>query len=133
MRMDAVRVPGKSAVVTRIEHVLAPLDGSEQAETALRWLHVLPIRQITLLRVSEIEKARRSAAEDYLANVAGRLCPPQWVIDRRVVTGCPAESIVAAAAATLAVGGACFSAVSPIAWLGTLPRRPCFSAAAHYR
>ena len=96
--MDIARQIGKSAVLTGIEHVLVPLDGSAAAEAALRWLYLLPAPRITLLRVCDQQTASPSDADAYLVGAAERLCPPERIVATRVVMGCPAESIVDAAA-----------------------------------
>ena len=78
--------------------VLIPLDGSQGAEAALDWVHVLHAQQIRLLRVCPPdENVDASAARAYLADIAARACPPGAAIDLRVVSGDPAERIVAEA------------------------------------
>lgn len=82
-----------------LDCVLVPLDGSERAETALDWVHVLGARQIRLLRVCPAgEEGEVTAARQYLAEAATRACPPGATIDIRVATGDPAERIVDEAA-----------------------------------
>ena len=78
--------------------ILVPLDGSERAETALRWVQLIPSRHITLIQVCGDDQADPDAAARYLDDVAGRLCPPDRAVETRVIHGGPAEAIVAAAA-----------------------------------
>jgi nucleotide-binding universal stress UspA family protein len=87
--------------MTGFDRVLIPLDGSQQAETALDWVRVLQADRFRLLRVCPDGDEHESiAAQEYLAAAAARSCPPGAVVDIRVVAGDPAESIVAEAAET---------------------------------
>jgi nucleotide-binding universal stress UspA family protein len=87
--------------MTGFDCVLIPLDGSQQAETVLDWVRVLQARRIRLLRVcSEGAQSETTAAHEYLTAAAARLCPPGATTDIRVVSGDPAERIVAEAAET---------------------------------
>lgn len=82
--------------MTRFDRILVPLDGSERAEAVLRWVRLLPAREIRLLRVCE-EEGEREAVAAYLAQVANELDAPDRAIDARVAVGVPAERIVAEA------------------------------------
>jgi nucleotide-binding universal stress UspA family protein len=84
--------------VSRFDRILFPLDGSARAEAALRWAHLLPTREIRLLRVCQEGDAGHIAATDYLADVAARIIPAECTVETRVMHGGPAETIVAAAA-----------------------------------
>ncbi|MGH2617122.1 MAG: universal stress protein [Thermomicrobiales bacterium] len=75
------------------DRILVPLDGSERAEAALRWVQLLPARRIRLLQVCP-QADEQDAAARYLAEVAARLCPPAAAIEIRVANGGPAEGIV---------------------------------------
>lgn len=87
----------KVATHVGVKRVLAPLDGSQHAEAALRWLHLLPAAHLTLLQVCQPDPADRSRAEAYLADVRERLCPADLAVETCVVAGGPAEAIVNAA------------------------------------
>lgn len=85
--------------VTAFACVLIPLDGSERAEAALAWVRVLHAGQIRLLRVCPPgEESHAAAARNYLTDAAARLSPTRATVDIRVVSGDPAERIVAEAA-----------------------------------
>ncbi|MCC7021749.1 MAG: universal stress protein [Thermomicrobiales bacterium] len=83
--------------MSRIGHLLLPLDGSVCAEAALGWLDLLPADRVTLLRVAEAGEEADVEAEHYLAATAARHAPTQARLETLVVTGDPAEAIVAAA------------------------------------
>lgn len=82
--------------MTQFNRILVPLDGSERAEAVLRWVRLLPAREVRLLRVCEDEGARHAVAS-YLTQVARELDAPGRAIDTRVAVGVPAERIVAEA------------------------------------
>lgn len=85
--------------MTAFACVLIPLDGSERAEAALAWVQVLNAQRIRLLQVCPPEEASAVAtAQEYLADLAARSCPSGTTVDIRVVSGDPAERIVAEAA-----------------------------------
>jgi nucleotide-binding universal stress UspA family protein len=84
--------------VTAFARVLVPLDGSQRAETALRWLHLLPARTIRVLHVCAQEGPERTEAARYLEEVVARLGPPDREWETRVVVGEPGERIVGDAA-----------------------------------
>lgn len=83
--------------MTGLGRVLAPLDGTPQAEAALQWLRLLPMQHLTLLRVCEPEPGAIDRAERYLHEIAQERLAPGCAIDTRVVSGGAAESIVEAA------------------------------------
>jgi nucleotide-binding universal stress UspA family protein len=95
--MDIATETGSSAVTTGIQRLLVPLDGSEAAEVALRWLPLLPAREITLLRVCDSQIASATEATAYLAEAATRLSPFDRIIATQVAMGSAAEEIVTAA------------------------------------
>ena len=84
--------------MTGFDRVLVPLDGSARAESALRWVHLLPAREFRLLRVCREASADQEGALRYLDDVAGRLRLTGSAVESRVATGEPAEAIVDAAA-----------------------------------
>lgn len=86
--------------MTGFNCILIPLDGSERAEAALSWAHLLPADRIRLLQVCPPEEANGAASTTYLADVAARLAPPGATVDIRVAYGEPAEVIVSEAAET---------------------------------
>ncbi len=87
--------------MTAFACVLIPLDGSERAEAALDWVRVLDAQRIRLLRVCpDGEEDTTLAAREYLTTAAVRSYPAGTTIDIRVVSGDPAERIVAEAAET---------------------------------
>jgi nucleotide-binding universal stress UspA family protein len=94
--MDSVT--GTGIDIVGIEHVLAPLDGSQHAETALHWLRCIPAEHITLFQACAPDTADRQRAEDYLREVSERFWPEGQAVSTRVANGCPADAIVDAAA-----------------------------------
>lgn len=84
--------------MSAFNRVLVPLDGSERAETALRWVHLVPSQHVRLVQVCGDEQPDVDAAARYLEDVAARLCPPDREIETRVIHGGAAEGIVASAA-----------------------------------
>jgi nucleotide-binding universal stress UspA family protein len=79
-----------------LEHAVVPLDGSEQAEEALRVVDQLSrdvVHEVTVLRViSTAEEGPE--AERYLEEVAGRLPQEHLTCWRRVAQGDPTETII---------------------------------------
>jgi nucleotide-binding universal stress UspA family protein len=79
-----------------LEHAVVPLDGSEQAEEALRVVDQLArdvVHEVTVLRV--IGTAEEGPeAERYLEEVAGRLPQEHLTCWRRVAQGDPTETII---------------------------------------
>lgn len=94
--MDSATGTGTDMV--GIEHVLAPLDGSEHAETALHWLRCIPTARITLFQACAPDAADQQRAEAYLHEVSERFWPSGQTVSTRIVAGCPADAIVDAAA-----------------------------------
>jgi nucleotide-binding universal stress UspA family protein len=84
--------------MSAFNRILVPLDGSERAEAALRWVHLVPSQQVRLVQVCDDEQPDADASARYLEDVAARLCPPDRAVETRVVHGVPAEGIVASAA-----------------------------------
>ncbi|MBA2597460.1 MAG: universal stress protein [Chloroflexia bacterium] len=84
--------------MTMFNRILAPLDGSARAETALGWITILPARHVRLLQVCPGEDTRRAEAEEYLTAIAARVQAVATEVEIRVVHDEPAEGIVAAAA-----------------------------------
>jgi nucleotide-binding universal stress UspA family protein len=84
--------------VTAFARILVPLDGSPRAESALRWVHLLPAREVRLLQVCGKESPGRDEALRYLDDVASRLRLTGATAQTRVHAGEAAEVIVAEAA-----------------------------------
>ena len=96
--------------------IMVPLDGSELAECVLphveTFINDYNIPNVLIVRVvepeisyrqedfknpnilAEREERRRSAARDYLGRVADRLKKPQTMVDREVLVGRVAESLI---------------------------------------
>jgi nucleotide-binding universal stress UspA family protein len=83
--------------VTGFDRILVPLDGSQRAESALRWVHLLPTREVRLFRVCAAENGDRADALRYLDEVAARLRLTGSAVDTHVAHGEPADAIVSAA------------------------------------
>lgn len=96
--MDSVTEAGSSASMVGITHVLAPLDGSAQAEAALHWLRCLPAARVTLLQACSPDATDQERAATYLNEVSARFWPDSESVTTRVVAGHPADVIVDAAA-----------------------------------
>jgi nucleotide-binding universal stress UspA family protein len=82
-----------------LERAVVPLDGSTQAEEALRAVRQLApalLREVTLLRAIG-EEAGREEAERYLASVAEQLRVDGLTCERRVAQGNAAQAILEAA------------------------------------
>jgi nucleotide-binding universal stress UspA family protein len=79
---------------------LFPLDGSERAEVALGWAHVLPAGRIRLLHVCPGENPDSQAAARYLEEVVARSGLAESEVETRIAHGGPAEAIVADAVDT---------------------------------
>lgn len=95
--MDLTSEPITMPAATGISNVLAPLDLSKRAEAALDWLRLLPMRRLTLLHVCDEASPGEEEAKAYLADLAARCRPPDCEVETRIVSGCAADSIVAAA------------------------------------
>jgi nucleotide-binding universal stress UspA family protein len=81
--------------VSAFDCILLPLDGSARAEIALRWVDVLPARQVRLLSVCQQGDALTSEATKYLEETAARLERPGRAVVPRIAYGEPADGIVA--------------------------------------
>lgn len=84
--------------MTQFDRILVPLDGSPRAEAVLPWLRRLPAREIRLLQVCPDEASHTDEVNQYLDDLAATLAAPRRTVETRVVTGSPAEAIVAEAA-----------------------------------
>src|SRR6185312_6268452 len=81
---------------TALERVVVPLDGSRDAEAALRVVKSLPanaVQDLTLLRVITAPEDGPEA-ERYLAEVGKQLQQDQLVVTNRVELGDPSRAIV---------------------------------------
>ena len=115
------------SVVSRLAHVLLPIQGKEDAETALRFLSMKPFREPVRVRVLHVFPAElhpgsltgaagqalryelRAGAEKLTRDVADRLASLGYEASGRVEEGTPATSIlktVATEGADLIVMGA---------------------------
>lgn len=84
--------------MTGFDRILAPLDGSDRSEAALRWVRLFPARHVRLLHVTPHDASAAETAAPYLQAAASRLDMPGCEVETRVLPGGPAEAIVADAA-----------------------------------
>ena len=84
--------------MTGFDRILAPLDGSDRSEAALRWVRLFPARHVRLLRVTPPDDPAAATAAPYLNAIAGHLDMPGCEVETRVIAGGPADAIVADAA-----------------------------------
>jgi nucleotide-binding universal stress UspA family protein len=86
--------------VSQFDRVLVPLDGSSRAEAGLRWVKLLPVREVRLLHVCPAPDTLCEGKVHYLDDVAARLRPAVAIVATRIDYGRADETIVAEAADT---------------------------------